>query len=104
MHVSKTLLANIRSKDQVAPYGGDEFVVALPDTDLEQAITVAVRIVQTSNDNPLVVIGVSPDSGTIDERPRSSYGWYVRNCLPHGIIKLSGHDRPYVRSRLSVQG
>lgn len=57
VHVSKTFLANIRSKDQVARYGGDEFVAALPDTDHDQAITVAVRIVQTSHDNPLVVNG-----------------------------------------------
>lgn len=63
IHVAGVFLANVRGKDLVSRYGGDEFVVALPDTDLEQTIAVAERIVQASHADPLVVNGEKVDFG-----------------------------------------
>lgn len=63
VHVAEVFLANVRGKDLVARYGGDEFVVALPNTDLEQALAVAERIVQASHADPLVVNGEKVDFG-----------------------------------------
>ncbi|MCC6648637.1 MAG: GGDEF domain-containing protein [Polyangiaceae bacterium] len=43
--VAAALSSSVRSTDVAARYGGDEFVVVLPDTSVEQASTVAARIV-----------------------------------------------------------
>lgn len=40
----QTLKNNIRSSDYIARYGGDEFVVILPETDLNKAIQIAKKI------------------------------------------------------------
>lgn len=42
--IGKLLKASIRDYDQAFRYGGEEFVVLLPDTSLEEATTVAERI------------------------------------------------------------
>jgi diguanylate cyclase (GGDEF)-like protein len=44
MEMAAVILASIRDTDAVARYGGDEFVIVLPDTDTELAGTVAERI------------------------------------------------------------
>ena len=42
--VAQILKAGLRSTDFVARYGGDEFVILLPDTDLDPAVLVARRL------------------------------------------------------------
>ncbi|MEM9386324.1 MAG: GGDEF domain-containing protein [Pseudomonadota bacterium] len=42
--VASVLRTQIRPNDMVARYGGDEFVIMLPDTNLESALTTAERI------------------------------------------------------------
>ncbi|MEO0421488.1 MAG: GGDEF domain-containing protein [Pseudomonadota bacterium] len=42
--VASVLRTQIRPNDMVARYGGDEFVIMLPDTSLESALTTAERI------------------------------------------------------------
>jgi diguanylate cyclase (GGDEF)-like protein len=44
MEMAGVILSSIRDTDAVARYGGDEFVIVLPDTDIELAGTVAQRI------------------------------------------------------------
>jgi diguanylate cyclase (GGDEF)-like protein len=44
MEVAAVILLSVRDTDAVARYGGDEFVVVLPDTDTELAGVVAERI------------------------------------------------------------
>jgi diguanylate cyclase (GGDEF)-like protein len=44
MEMAAVILSSIRDTDAVARYGGDEFVIVLPDTDTELAGTVAERI------------------------------------------------------------
>jgi diguanylate cyclase (GGDEF)-like protein/PAS domain S-box-containing protein len=42
--VSEALVAAVRGADQVCRYGGEEFCIALPDTPIEAAVSVAERI------------------------------------------------------------
>jgi diguanylate cyclase (GGDEF)-like protein len=44
MEMAAVILSSIRDTDMVARYGGDEFVVVLPETPIEQAVFVAERI------------------------------------------------------------
>jgi diguanylate cyclase (GGDEF)-like protein len=44
MEMATVILTGVRDTDAVARYGGDEFVVVLPETNTEQAIFVAERI------------------------------------------------------------
>ncbi len=44
IEVAKAILASVRDTDVVARYGGDEFVVVLPETVAERALQVAERI------------------------------------------------------------
>jgi len=50
-HVAKVISSNIRSKDWVARYGGDEFVIACPDANTEQAVSIANRIINATKEN-----------------------------------------------------
>ena len=47
MEMASVILSSIRDTDAVARYGGDEFVIVLPDTGMELAGTVAERIRET---------------------------------------------------------
>jgi diguanylate cyclase (GGDEF)-like protein len=44
MEMAAVILASVRDTDAVARYGGDEFVVVLPETNIEQAERVAARL------------------------------------------------------------
>lgn len=72
------LKAGLRASDIATRYGGEEFVVVLPDTDLPGAMILAERFRKTVEDHPFskiadrritVSIGVTPcrpDDGTVD--------------------------------------
>ncbi|MCA1954316.1 MAG: GGDEF domain-containing protein [Anaerolinea sp.] len=54
-HVADTLRASLREVDIIARYGGDEFVVFLPQTPLNEAKGIAERIQRQLAQNPLEV-------------------------------------------------
>ncbi|HZK85913.1 MAG TPA: sensor domain-containing diguanylate cyclase [Desulfosporosinus sp.] len=61
---ASVLLEGIRDGDEVIRYAGDEFVILLPNTDLEAATSVGERLIQTlrvrsMEDNPALHITVS---------------------------------------------
>jgi len=53
--ISQRLLENIRGSDILARYGGDEFSVLLPETDLPQAVEMAERLRILVSEAPIVV-------------------------------------------------
>jgi diguanylate cyclase (GGDEF)-like protein len=52
MEMAAVILSSVRDTDSVARYGGDEFVVILPETGLQQAALVAERIRTTIEQHP----------------------------------------------------
>jgi diguanylate cyclase (GGDEF)-like protein len=65
-NIAATIKAHVRTSDIVARYGGDEFVVLMPDTDEESADQVARRVVKgvlkqhhELSDRSRVTVGVS---------------------------------------------
>ena len=58
--VARRLQANLRGIDLVARIGGEEFLVAMPDTTFEQARATAERLRRAVNDAPFAVAGALP--------------------------------------------
>jgi diguanylate cyclase (GGDEF)-like protein len=52
MEMATVILTGVRDTDVVARYGGDEFVVVLPETNVEQALFVAERVRSTIAEHP----------------------------------------------------
>lgn len=57
--------ANVRATDWVARYGGDEFVIVMPDTELASAVQVLARVQQTYAATPIVSLDGRSLSATI---------------------------------------
>lgn len=53
-HLARNLSAVIRKSDSLARWGGEEFMLVLPDTDLACGIIMAERLRTSSEENPLV--------------------------------------------------
>ncbi len=51
------LRSNMRTYDQVGRYGGEEFLIVLPNCDLEQAVLQAERIRGILHDHPMMIEG-----------------------------------------------
>lgn len=58
--VAKTLLETVRDCDHVGRYGGDEFIIVLPETDVSDAMLIAERLREVLNSVKLTIsIGVA---------------------------------------------
>lgn len=87
--VARTLKANLRRTDLLARFGGDEFIVALPETDRSQAVLVAEKLrglsirspwADPSLDHIRVSIGVSqwqPDESPAQAIQRADADLYA---------------------------
>ena len=60
VHLAEVVRSTLRASDVPARYGGDEFVVILPDADEDAAAAVADRITEELAGNPLVADGRGP--------------------------------------------
>lgn len=57
--ISQTMMNNLRPSEIIARYGGDEFIILLPDLDIRQAREVAERIhIAVLNSSPVLYDGV----------------------------------------------
>ncbi len=107
--VSRVLEAAVRLSDVAARWGGEEFIVALPDTDLQGALTVAERIRESVAEiqltdpegNPLrqitVSLGVSllrPEDGRIAELiERADRALYVSKASGRNQVQVLADER-----------
>jgi len=57
--IARRALSELRSFDLVGRYGGEEFVVLMPDTTLQVALTVAERLREAIAEAPFVVAGIA---------------------------------------------
>ena len=74
------ITANVRGIDLACRYGGEEFVVAMPDTDMAFAYNIAERLRQSIETTP-VRISRAPGSST-SPSPSASPGWKARATPP----------------------
>jgi diguanylate cyclase (GGDEF)-like protein len=101
--VSAAFKAELRAYDLCARFGGDEFLVVLPETDEEEAVAVAERIQAWLADNPLptsegkLAVGISIGVGTLHEGDGE-----IGTMLARADAAMYGEKRGGGRSFLTV--
>ena len=98
---SERLRSNVRNIDLVCRYGGEEFVVVMPDTDLSLAYVVAERLRKRVADEPFriargteqIPVTISVGLGTIDHDTDSGDELLKRADLALYRAKRSGRNR-----------
>jgi diguanylate cyclase (GGDEF)-like protein len=80
--VARALMGEFRAFDRVARYGGDEFVVILPNADLESATLAAARALQRLAEVPSFALhpGVSASIGVAQWRPAMTAEQLLEAC------------------------
>ena len=74
-HIADTLLRFVRSSDFVFRYGGEEFLVVFPETDLGEAARIAETLRVELNDHPVAIP---------DQRP-------IAVTMSVGVAQFEGH-------------
>jgi len=62
-NVAKIILSNVRETDICVRYGGDEFAVILPETDLDEALALAERVRRVVDSDPTLSVGQEGEGG-----------------------------------------
>jgi diguanylate cyclase (GGDEF)-like protein len=99
-NVASQLRQNLRSVDFVARIGGEEFVVVLPETDLDGAVEVAGRLrtavknttIETAQGSLFVTISVGVSSGVLSETADHRQMIFDADQALY-VAKRSGKDR-----------
>jgi diguanylate cyclase len=98
-HVARLVKTGVREIDTVGRYGGDEFVVLLPNTDLATARSVAERIISlvrssVSDGSSPVPYSVSIGVAQLDVGVDSLRDWFSR--ADRGLYSAKGLGRDQV--------
>ena len=104
--VASQLRQNLRSADFVARIGGEEFVVVLPETDLEGAVEVAGRLrtavksatIETAQGALSVTVSVGVGSGVLSEAADHRQMIFDADQALY-VAKRTGKDRVETASR-----
>ena len=88
IHISKQIQGTVRMLDIACRYGGEEFAIILPNTDLAASVPVANRIRQQIADSPLLVDGqplsLTASLGIDTFLPRQT-------CTPEELVQRADH-------------
>lgn len=110
-HVAERLVETVRMVDMVARFGGDEFVVLLPDLRQEEARLVAERLRECLVSNPLVLedgqpvpITLSLGVATLQEGDKGLEDLFHRADIGLYEAKGSGRNRVIDQSQSSCRG
>jgi len=93
--VARVLLSTVRAEDVAGRYGGEEFLVVLPDIDLAGSVTVAERIrtaVRALN-LPLPPVTISLGVATLEAQSSSVAALVAKADRALYVSKRSGRDR-----------
>ncbi|MDF2152250.1 GGDEF domain-containing protein [Vibrio sp. CAU 1672] len=96
VHVVDILNKNIRRYDTVGRWGGEEFVIVLPGSDLQNAANIADRLVKSVNVNTIDVKGesvaVSISLGLAEYKKTSTFESVIRDA-DIALYKAKGNGR-----------
>lgn len=96
-HVAATLREHFRPSDMIARYGGDEFAVLLPETDMEEAFSIAERVRKAVHES------LDTDAGSTDEPPITiSVG--IANMKASDTLEALLNDADSALYRAKLQG
>jgi diguanylate cyclase (GGDEF)-like protein len=102
-HLARLLRAQVRSKDVIGRLGGDEFLILLPDSDINQAELIGKRITAAARNEPLAMddtsvlllslsIGVAtvlPGEAFSDLARRADQALYAAKAAGRSAVRLA---------------
>jgi two-component system cell cycle response regulator len=102
--ISRLLLQTLRFVDVVARYGGDEFVLVLPETEVRQAMKLAGRILEEIRQNPFFnsqdgkTFPLSASIGVACYRPQHSSAGHLLKEADRALYEAKKKGRDQVVS------
>jgi diguanylate cyclase (GGDEF)-like protein len=116
-NVARAIHSRVREGDIVGRYGGEEFIVALPETGVERAMATAEQLRQAVAATPLVLenrteqgrvtvsIGVAswPEGGQVLSKLLSRADASLYAAKKAGRDQVHGPSTEYARPRLAVR-
>ncbi len=84
IHVTSTMEKDIRVCDTIGRWGGEEFIVVLPKTDLHEACTLADRLVESIFNHKLTIgkdtVTISISIGVAEFKSNSTYEFLIKQA------------------------
>lgn len=108
--VARLILQSVRFVDVAARYGGDEFSIILPETDLRAAVRLGERIIREIKKNPFLhekrIFPLSASIGVATHRPaQNAVGNLIREAdLALYEAKKKGRGRVFPSGNLKGEG
>lgn len=101
-HAASLISSSLRANDVAGRIGGEEFCVILPDTSLDDAKNIALRIRERINEREILIrqnlsIRISASFGVSSTRDAQDYNFeYLRNNADARLYKAKQNDRNQV--------